>query len=153
MKRRIQTAALAVFLALTLGACQAGRTQNTPPQMRSEGGYIQYYDGTDWVDLVSLNELRGEQGPAGQNGNAGQDGTDGQDGIDGKNGATGPAGQPGMNGQDGQDGKDGAVFYPCADGSTHSRTDTCSHAPPPQNRRQFFPQSQLPPLSRLQSQL
>lgn len=147
MKRRIQTAALAVFLALTLGACQAGRTQNTPPQMRSEGGYIQYYDGTDWVDLVSLNELRGEQGPAGQNGNAGQDGTDGQDGIDGKNGATGPAGQPGMNGQDGQDGKDGkdgAVFYPCADGSTHSRTDTCSHAPHPRTDASSSPRASCP---------
>lgn len=144
MKRRIQTAALAVFLALTLGACQAGRPQNTPPQMRSEGGYIQYYDGTDWVDLVSLNELRGEQGPAGQNGNAGQDGTDGQDGIDGKNGATGPAGQPGMNGQDGQDGKDGAVFYPCADGSTHSRTDTCSHAPHPRTDASSSPRASCP---------
>ena len=67
--------------------------------MQVSDGYIQYYNGREWENLIAVDELRGAQGAAGQDGRDGQDGADGTDGQNGKNGADG------INGRDGADGQ------------------------------------------------
>lgn len=103
--------------------------------MRTDGGYIQYStdDGSTWVNLIALAELKGEPGQNGADGAPGADGysptasveqsTDGakititdksgtteaavKNGKDGANGRDGTDGAPGRDGVDGQPGKDG----------------------------------------------
>lgn len=76
-------------------------------QMRVEDGYIQYYDGSYWSNLISTDELKGEQGEPGKDGINGKDGVNGINGINGTNGKNGIDGDNGINGKDGTNGKDG----------------------------------------------
>lgn len=136
MKRRtLRMAAAALALALTgCGAADTGTAAQI--EMRVQDGYIQYYNGTDWENLISTDELKGEkgdkgdkgdpgekgetgpQGPKGDKGDPGANGTnglngaDGKDGQDGKDGADGKNGTNGKDGRDGVDGKDGVASIP-----------------------------------------
>lgn len=128
MKRRtLRLAAAALALALT--GCAAADTSNAAQiEMRVQDGYIQYYNGTDWENLISTDELKGEkgdkgdkgdpgekgergetgpQGPKGDKGDPGANGTNGLNGADGKDGKDGADGKNGANGKDGRDGVDG----------------------------------------------
>ena len=51
-----------------------------------------------WKELVSLEEIKGEQGPAGAKGEQGLTGPQGPQGLKGETGAAGPAGAKGENG-------------------------------------------------------
>ena len=115
--------------------------------MRTDGGYIQYStdDGSTWVNLVALAELKGEPGKNGADGSPGQNGADGAPGADGysptasveqiadgakititdksgtteavvKNGKDGANGRDGADGQPGRDGTDGAPGRDGVDG-------------------------------------
>ena len=65
MKKTVLTVlALAVLLTgCAKGADTTDTTNNV--QMRVQDGYIQYYNGTDWQNLVSTDELKGEKGDKG----------------------------------------------------------------------------------------
>ena len=100
---KLFTGTLLAFCAILLVLCAllaAGwnRTSKTAagvPDVRNNGTAIQwkYADGDEWHDLVSIAELRGD------------DGTDGKDGVDGKNGADG------INGKDGAERPVGIKVY------------------------------------------
>ena len=129
---KIHAAKIATVL-LSGGMLVACGQEATAPeiQMQVADGYIQYFNGADWENLIAVEDLRGPQGEPGQDGKDGKDGKDGADGIDGKDGATGaqgpagakgetgatgPAGQDGVNGangRDGRDGSDGSGAVPC----------------------------------------
>lgn len=76
-------------------------------QMRVQDGYIQYYTGETWDNLISTEELKGEKGDKGDKGDKGEPGIPGKNGINGKDGVNGTNGTNGLNGKDGVDGKDG----------------------------------------------
>lgn len=119
----------AAALALALTGCAATDTSTAAQiEMRVQDGYIQYYNGTDWENLISTDELKGEkgdkgdkgdpgekgergetgpQGPKGDKGDPGANGTNGLNGADGKDGKDGVDGKNGTNGKDGRDGVDG----------------------------------------------
>lgn len=128
-----------VTLAAMLTGCAAADTSTTAAkvEMRVQDGYIQYYNGTDWENLISTEELKGEKGDKGDKGDPGEkgergetgpqgakgekgdpglngsnglngnDGINGQNGVNGKNGADGKDGVNGKDGSDGKDGRDG----------------------------------------------
>lgn len=119
----------AAALALALTGCAAADTSTAAQiEMRVQDGYIQYYNGTDWENLISTDELKGEkgdkgdkgdpgekgergetgpQGPKGDKGDPGANGTNGLNGVDGKDGQDGKDGADGKNGTNGKDGRDG----------------------------------------------
>ena len=136
MKRRtLRMAAAALALALT-GCAAADTSTAAQIEMRVQDGYIQYYNGTDWENLISTDELKGEKGDKGDKGDPGEkgetgpqgpkgdkgdpganganglNGADGKDGQDGKDGADGKNGTNGKDGRDGVDGKDGTSTVP-----------------------------------------
>lgn len=124
-------AVAASILAVTiLSACSSESQPNI--QMQVADGYIQYYNGSEWENLISLDDLRGPtglQGPAGLNGQDGTDGADGLNGADGKDGAdgkNGTDGKDGVDGKNGTDGKDGVDGKNGADG-TDGIVSQCSH--------------------------
>lgn len=112
-----------VFLAaIFLSACGTEATVETEKiQMQVSDGYIQYYNGSDWENLISVEELRGEKG------DQGADGKDGKDGIDGKDGKTGETGAQGMTGASGRDGEDGKDGVDGKDGMNTTATGICNH--------------------------
>ena len=88
--------------------------------IRQDNGQIQYqFLDSEWQNIISISELKGEKGEAGangrdgangkngENGAPGKDGLNGQNGIDGKNGANGKDGKDGVNGVNGRDGAKG----------------------------------------------
>ena len=77
MKKTVLTVlALAVLLTgCAKGADTTDTTNNV--QMRVQDGYIQYYNGTDWQNLVSTDELKGEKGDKGDKGDPGTAGASG----------------------------------------------------------------------------
>ncbi len=96
-------------------------------KMRVQDGYIQYYNGTDWENLISTEELKGEKG------DKGDPGKDGKDGRDGKNGTNGTNGINGVNGKNGSDGNDaengitkGFLLYTEANGNIPFQNDPWS---------------------------
>ena len=101
--RKLFTGTLLAFCAILLVLCallaagwnRASKTAAGVPDVRNNGTAIQwkYADGDEWHDLVSIAELRGD------------DGTDGKDGVDGKNGADG------INGKDGAERPVGIKVY------------------------------------------
>ena len=130
-KRTFRLAAAALALALT--GCAAADTSTTAAQieMRVQDGYIQYYNGTDWENLISTEELKGEKGDKGDKGDPGEKGERGEtgpqgvkgdkgdpgtNGINGQNGADGANGKDGANGQNGTNGKNGVDGKNGADG-------------------------------------
>ena len=124
-KRTFRLVAAALALALT-GCAAADTSTAAQIEMRVQDGYIQYYYGTDWKNLISTEELKGEkgdkgdpgekgecgeigpQGAKGDKGDPGTNGINGQNGTDGANGKDGANGQNGTNGKNGVDGKNGA---------------------------------------------
>ena len=100
---KLFTGTLLAFCAILLVLCallaagwnRASKTAAGVPDVRNNGTAIQwkYADGDEWHDLVSIAELRGD------------DGTDGKDGVDGKNGADG------INGKDGAERPVGIKVY------------------------------------------
>ncbi|MBQ7859214.1 MAG: hypothetical protein IJ347_03645 [Faecalibacterium sp.] len=103
MKKRC-IVVLAVAATVLLSACSESATtvgsELPKVEMRVNDGYIQYYDGAEWQNLISTEELRG---PAGRDGVDGKDGLDGRDGVDGRDGADGKDGRDGVDGKDGKD--------------------------------------------------
>ena len=99
MKKTILTVlALAVLLTgCAKGADTTDTTNNV--QMRVQDGYIQYYNGTDWQNLVSTDELKGEKGDKGDKGDQGEQGVHGERGPAGT--STGTAGATGATGATG----------------------------------------------------
>lgn len=137
-----ETLVAAINEAARTGSCGAGSIT-----MRTDGGYIQYStdDGSTWVNLVALADLKGEPGEKGADGSPGQNGADGAPGADGysptasveqstdgakititdksgtteavvKNGKDGANGRDGADGQPGRDGTDGAPGRDGVDG-------------------------------------
>ena len=102
-----------VTLAAMLTGCAAADTSTTAAkvEMRVHDGYIQYYNGTDWENLISTEELKGEKGDKGDKGDLGEKGERGETGPQGAKGEKGDPGlngSNGLNGSDGINGKDGA---------------------------------------------
>ena len=90
-------------------------------QMRVQDGYIQYYTGETWDNLISTEELKGEKGDKGDKGDPGipgKNGVDGKDGVNGINGTNGLNGKDGVDGKNGKDGKDGIDGKDAGDGIT-----------------------------------
>ena len=114
MKKTILTVlALAVLLTgCAKGADTTDTTNNV--QMRVQDGYIQYYNGTDWQNLVSTDELKGEKGDKGDKGDQGEQGVHGERGPAGTStgtaGATGATGATGAQGPKGNPGEKGDAF-------------------------------------------
>ena len=109
-KRTFRLAAAALALALT-GCANADTSTAAQIEMRVQDGYIQYYNGTDWENLISTEELKGEKGDKGDKGDPGEKGERGETGPQGAKGDKGDPGTNGINGQNGADGingKDGA---------------------------------------------
>lgn len=97
-----------MIAVIMLSAC--GADSQPDIQMQVADGYIQYFNGSEWENLIAVEELRGPAGMNGRDGIDGADGSDGQDGtngINGINGKDGTDGKDGANGEDGQDGTDG----------------------------------------------
>ena len=118
-----------LLMCLILVACTSNN--NSPVELRVQDGYIQYDNGSGWTNLISTEELKGEQGEQGiqgekgetgdkgekgdkgdkgdpgTNGTNGTNGKDGTNGVDGKDGVNGKDGANGVNGKDGKDGIDG----------------------------------------------
>ena len=61
MKRTV-LCVLALAVLLTGCAKSADSAAVANVQMRVQDGYIQYYNGTDWENLISTEELKGERG-------------------------------------------------------------------------------------------
>ena len=94
-----------ILIGLVLFGCSSNNENNetvdaSEIKMRVQDGYIQYYTGSKWENLLSTEELKGEKGDKGDKGDPG---TNGKNGINGKNGVDGTNG---TNGKDGADGKD-----------------------------------------------
>ncbi len=127
-KTTLTVLALAVLLTGCAKSADSAAAANADVQMRVQDGYIQYYNGTDWENLISTEELKGEkgdkgdkgdpgekgergetgpQGPKGDKGDPGTNGANGLNGADGKDGKDGADGKNGINGKDGRDGIDG----------------------------------------------
>ena len=118
-----------LLMCFLLVACTSNN--NSPVELRVQDGYIQYDNGSGWTNLISTEELKGEQGEQGiqgekgetgdkgekgdkgdkgdpgTNGTNGTNGKDGTNGVDGKDGVNGKDGANGVNGKDGKDGIDG----------------------------------------------
>ena len=122
MKKTVLTVlALAVLLTgCAKGADTTDTTNNV--QMRVQDGYIQYYNGTDWQNLVSTDELKGEKGDKGDKGDQGEQGVHGERGPAGTStgtaGATGATGATGAQGIQGPAGPTGATGATGATGPT-----------------------------------
>lgn len=107
--------------------------ENPEVEMRVQDGYIQYYTGKTWKNLISTDELKGENGKDGQDGKDGVNGKNGTNGIngkDGKNGTDGKNGKDGINGTNGKDGKDGVNGKDGKDGKNVSTSTTTNPSTP-----------------------
>ena len=105
MKKTTLTAlALAVLLTGCAKSADSAAAANADVQMRVQDGYIQYYNGTDWENLIATDELKGEKGDKGEQGNPG---ADGETGLPGATGAVGNAGATGATGNQGAKGEKG----------------------------------------------
>ena len=96
-----------LLLTLTLFGCNSndGRVvESSEIKMRVRDGYIQYYTGSKWDNLIATEELKGEKGDKGDKGEKGDSG------VAGKNGTNGINGKDGINGVNGKNGKDGSTI-------------------------------------------
>ena len=103
-KTALTVLALAVLLTGCAKSADSAATANADVQMRVQDGYIQYYNGTDWENLIATDELKGEKGDKGEQGNPG---ADGETGLPGATGAVGNAGATGATGNQGAKGEKG----------------------------------------------
>lgn len=76
-KTTLTVLALAVLLTGCAKSADSAAAANADVQMRVQDGYIQYYNGTDWENLIATDELKGEKGDKGEQGNPGADGETG----------------------------------------------------------------------------
>lgn len=111
-------------LMILLSGCTSAPVQQAPAiEMRVSEGWIEYTsDGQTWIQLVALDELKGQDGQDGQDGSSGQNSqsTDtttsdvtviqGEKGDKGKPGAAGPAGAQGEKGDTGAQGPAGETI-------------------------------------------
>lgn len=110
---------------------QNGRDGNEV-EIRFDGSYIQWrYKGFNkWINLISILDLKGEQGKPGLRG---RDGKDGVKGDPGAQGPQGPAGTPGLRGPQGPmgapgiNGKDGLPGNPGTDGREIELNKSATH--------------------------
>ena len=73
MKKTTLTAlALAVLLTGCAKSADSAAAANADVQMRVQDGYIQYYNGTDWENLIATAELKGDPGEKGDPGTPGK---------------------------------------------------------------------------------
>ncbi len=90
-----------MLIGLVLFGCSSKENNNTVEaseiKMRVQDGYIQYYTGSSWENLLSTEELKGEKGDKGDKGDPG---VNGKNGINGLNGVNGTDGKDGVNGKD-----------------------------------------------------
>ncbi len=86
-----------LLLGLLLSACQSNDQQSSEIKMRVQDGYIQYYTGSDWNNVIEVDELKGEKGDKGDKGEQGDPGIDGINGINGKDGIDGTNGKDGID--------------------------------------------------------
>ena len=107
-KTALTVLALAVLLTGCAKSADSAAAANADVQMRVQDGYIQYYNGTDWENLIATDELKGEKGDKGEQGNPGADGETGLPGATGAAGATGDQGAKGEKGDKGEQGPAGA---------------------------------------------
>ena len=103
-KTTLTVLALAVLLTGCAKSADSAAAANADVQMRVQDGYIQYYNGTDWENLIATDELKGEKGDKGEQGNPG---ADGETGLPGATGAVGNAGATGATGNQGAKGEKG----------------------------------------------
>ena len=103
-KATLTVLALAVLLTGCAKSADSAAAANADVQMRVQDGYIQYYNGTDWENLIATDELKGEKGDKGEQGNPG---ADGETGLPGATGAVGNAGATGATGTTGAQGEKG----------------------------------------------
>ena len=61
-KTALTVLALAVLLTGCAKSADSAAAANADVQMRVQDGYIQYYNGTDWENLIATDELKGEKG-------------------------------------------------------------------------------------------
>ena len=80
-KTTLTVLALAVLLTGCAKSADSAAAANADVQMRVQDGYIQYYNGTDWENLIATDELKGEKGDKGDKGDSGDNGAAGQDGV------------------------------------------------------------------------
>lgn len=91
-KTTLTVLALAVLLTGCAKSADSAAAANADVQMRVQDGYIQYYNGTDWENLIATAELKGDPG---EKGDKGDKGDQGEPGEKGERGATGPKGAKG----------------------------------------------------------
>ena len=103
-KTTLTVLAFAVLLTGCAKSADSAAAANADVQMRVQDGYIQYYNGTDWENLIATDELKGEKGDKGEQGNPG---ADGETGLPGATGAVGNAGATGATGNQGAKGEKG----------------------------------------------
>lgn len=64
-KTTLTVLALAVLLTGCAKSADSAAAANADVQMRVQDGYIQYYNGTDWENLIATAELKGDPGEKG----------------------------------------------------------------------------------------
>ena len=96
--KKIYFVIIVIALFLVFGYSCSNSNKEKEITFRVSDGFIQWqYEGeTEWNNLITLEELKGE------------DGLPGKDGVDGKDGKDG---LPGKDGVDGKDGKDGLTPF------------------------------------------
>lgn len=110
-KATLTVLALAVLLTGCAKSADSAAAANADVQMRVQDGYIQYYNGTDWENLIATAELKGdpgEKGDKGDKGDQGEPGEKGERGVTGPKGAKGDKGDKGEKGDKGDPGTNGA---------------------------------------------
>lgn len=136
-KTTLTVLALAVLLTGCVKSADSAAAANADVQMRVQDGYIQYYNGTDWENLIATDELKGEKGDKGEQGNPGADGETGLPGATGavgNAGATGATGNQGAKGEKGDKGEQGPAG---AQGLKGDKGDKGDPGEPAETTRQF----------------
>ena len=113
-KTTLTVLALAVLLTGCAKSADSAAAANADVQMRVQDGYIQYYNGTDWENLIATAELKGDPG---EKGDKGDKGDQGEPGEKGERGATGPKGAKGDKGDKGEKGDKGDKGDPGTNGA------------------------------------
>ena len=136
MKRTMLGAlALAVLLTGCSNSTESAEAANV--QMRVQDGYIQYYNGTDWENLIATEELKGEPGEKGDKGDKGDQGEPGTQGERGPAGATGATGAAGVQGAKGDKGDKGDRGLTGAQGDKGEKGDKGDPGASAAKTRQF----------------
>lgn len=84
MKKKFLTFVLSICFIIPCMFMLSACSINTPAdiEFKVENGYVQYYDGNNWNNLIAVEDLKGEQGDPGTPGRPGNTGTPGTPGAD-----------------------------------------------------------------------